>query len=54
MLLTGVVKDVTAAREAQVIGLDAAPILADTLQEVIAARAAAPANTEAQAAHVTV
>jgi hypothetical protein len=51
MLLTGAVKDVTAGREAHVIGLDAVPILAVTLQEVIAARAAAPAIIEAQAAH---
>lgn len=50
----GAVKDVTAGREAHVIGLDVAPILAETLLEVIAARDAAPAITEAPVAHATI
>jgi hypothetical protein len=54
MLPTGAVKDVTVGREAHVIGLDAGPILAETSQEAIAARDAAPAITEAQEAHATI
>lgn len=40
--------------KAPVIDLDEAPILAETSQEVIAARDAAPADTEAQVVSVTV
>ncbi|GEC16092.1 hypothetical protein NWI01_19840 [Nitrobacter winogradskyi] len=51
---TGAAKDVIAGREAHVIGSDAAPILAEILQEVIAVRAVALAITEVQAVHATV
>ncbi len=54
MLPTGAVKDVIAGREAHVIGLDTAPIPAETLLEVIEARDVALAITEAQAAHATI
>lgn len=50
---TDVAKDVIAVPAARVIRLAAGPILADTLQEVIAASAAAPAITEVQVAHAT-
>ena len=38
---------------AHVIGLELAPGLVETLQEVIAAKGAVPADTEARAVHAT-
>jgi hypothetical protein len=50
-LPTDAVRDAIGGRVALVIASATGPILVATSQEVIAAKAAAPANTEAPAAH---